>query len=156
MEIGTAIIGLLSLVGGGFIAYLGGWDTSLEFLFVFMILDIITGVLVSIVFGKSHNTKSGRYSSRAFLKGIIGKILILCIVVLAFGIGSILGIDYIRDTVVLFFVFNEAMSIIENAECMGLPIPQKLRKALDVFYEEIDPHDDPDEKDDDAQSVKKV
>jgi toxin secretion/phage lysis holin len=133
----AAITAILSAIGGGLISYLGGWDSELEFLLVFIVLDILTGTLSSLLFGKSKHTKSGRFASRAFYRGLATKVCILCIVVVSVGLDRILGIDYVRDTVVLFFIFNEAMSILENAECMGLPIPLKLRKMLDVFWEEM-------------------
>lgn len=142
METGTAIATVLSLIGGGLISYLGGWDTSLEFLFVFIILDMLTGTLSSIVFGKSKHSKSGHFSSRVFTKGVASKIGILCLVVVAVGLDRLLGIHYIRDTVILFFVFNEMMSILENAECMGLPIPNILRKTIDIYYSKIQSTDD--------------
>lgn len=156
METGTAIATVLSLIGGGLISYLGGWDTSLEFLFVFIILDILTGTLSSIVFGKSKHSRSGHFSSRVFTKGVVSKIGILCLVVVAVGLDRLLGILYIRDTVVLFFVFNEMMSILENAECMGLPIPNILRKTMDVYYSKIQNTDDENDPKSTAEnSVKK-
>ena len=41
-----------------------------------------------------------------------------------------LGIPAIREIVIMFFAVNEALSILENAGAMGLPLPEKLKQAL--------------------------
>lgn len=44
-----------------------------------------------------------------------------------------LGTNYIRTTAVVAFIVNEAISIIENAGLMGIPIPQSLMSAIDIL-----------------------
>ena len=45
---------------------------------------------------------------------------------------------YIRDAVVIAFIANESISIIENAGLMGVPIPGVIAKAIDVLKKESD------------------
>ena len=44
-----------------------------------------------------------------------------------------LGTTVIRDAVVIAFVANETISIVENAGLMGVPIPAAITKAIDVL-----------------------
>ena len=45
----------------------------------------------------------------------------------------IMGSDFIRDAVVIAFIANETISIIENAGLMGVPIPAAITRAIDVL-----------------------
>ena len=40
---------------------------------------------------------------------------------------------FIKDGVVIAFMANETISIIENAGLMGIPIPTVIIKAIDVL-----------------------
>ena len=40
---------------------------------------------------------------------------------------------YIKDAVIIAFVANESISIIENAGLMGVPVPGVIAKAIDVL-----------------------
>ena len=61
------IIGII----GSFISYLfGGWNTMIQTLLLFMILDYLTGIIVAGVFHKSSKSASGALSSKAGLKGL--------------------------------------------------------------------------------------
>ena len=48
------------------------------------------------------------------------------------------GTTYIRDMVILAFVANEALSIIENAGLMGVPMPAVITKAVDMLQQDKD------------------
>ena len=41
--------------------------------------------------------------------------------------------SFVRDAVIIGFIANEVISIIENAGLMGLPIPAALTKAVDIL-----------------------
>ena len=43
------------------------------------------------------------------------------------------GANFIRDAVVIAFIANEAISILENAGLMGVPIPVVITRAIDVL-----------------------
>ena len=44
-----------------------------------------------------------------------------------------MGSNFIRDAVVIAFIANETISIIENAGLMGIPIPAVITKAIEVL-----------------------
>ena len=128
---------LIAGVVGGFIAtLLGGWDSALATLVVFMGIDFVTG-LVTAVMGKSKHSDSGLLNSKAGWIGLAKKFCILLMVVVGVRIDILLGTTYIRDTVCISFCLNELLSIIENATLMGIPFPPVIKKAIDVLQTKI-------------------
>lgn len=127
---------LCSIVGvvGGFIASLfGGWDTGIATLIIFMAVDFFSGLVVAGVFHKSKKIESGTLASGAGWKGLCKKCMTLLFVLLAYRLDLIIGTDYIRNTVIIGFIANELISIVENAGLMGLPLPAVLSKAIDIL-----------------------
>ena len=113
---------LLSLVVNLF----GGWDTALETLILFMGIDWFTGeILLPVVFKKSPKSKSGTCR-----KGMV-----LLFVLIAVRLDLLMGTSYLRDTVCIAFIANEAVSIVENAGLMGIPIPEVICKTIEVLEE---------------------
>ena len=128
--------GILTAVGaaGSIIASLfGGWDTALVTLIIFVGVDYLTGLIVAGVFHNSEKTASGTLESRAGWKGLCRKGMTLLIVIIAHRLDLMLGTTVIRDAVVIAFVANETISIVENAGLMGVPIPAAITKAIDVL-----------------------
>lgn len=137
--------GILTMVGiaGGFISALfGGWDTALLTLIIFMGVDYITGLVVAGVFHNSPKTGTGTLESRAGWKGLCRKGVTLLVVLVACRLDAVLGSTFIRDSVVIAFIANETISIIENAGLMGVPIPSAIRKAIDVLTEKEEESED--------------
>lgn len=116
----VSVIG--GIVGGALIALLGGWDQLIVALIILMILDYITGVLQSI-YNKELSSKIG-------FKGLLKKVLILCVVAVSVVIEKDLGVQAIREVVIMFFACNEGISVLENATKMGIPLPKKLQDVL--------------------------
>jgi len=136
-----AIHTLIGLVGAAFAALFGGWDMGLQVLVTFMVVDYITGLVVAGVFHKSGKTESGRLESRAGFKGLCRKGMELALVLVGTCLDHYTGNSFIRDAVVITFAVNEALSILENAALMGVPIPQTLKKVLEVMQKGGDAHD---------------
>lgn len=109
-------------LGGIIVSLLGGLDKIIVALLILMLLDYITGLIKSF-YNKELSSKIG-------FKGLLKKVLILVIVAVAVIAEQHLGIPAVREIVIMFFAVNEAISILENASQMGLPIPIKLKKAL--------------------------
>jgi len=130
--------GAVGVVGGIVTNLLGGWDSALSALFICIILDYVTGLMVAGVFKKSPKTKNGALESRVGLKGLIRKIVMIVLVVAAHRLDILTGANYIRYTVIIGFICNEVISLIENAGLMGIPIPSVLTKAIDVLKNEED------------------
>ena len=127
---------LYSLVGvvGGFVAMaFGGWSDALITLIVFMALDYVTGLIVAGIFKKSKKSENGALESRAGFKGLCRKGVALMIVLVAVRLDIIMHTTYIKDAVIIAFVANESISIIENAGLMGVPVPSVIAKAIDVL-----------------------
>ena len=91
------------------------------------------GLVVAGVFHKSGKSETGALESRAGWKGICRKGVTLLIVLIACRLDLVMGSNYIRDAVVIAFILNETISIIENAGLMGIPIPAVITKAVDVL-----------------------
>ena len=121
------------VVGGVIVTQLGGWDKWLETLVLFMILDYITGLIVAGVFHNSTKTESGALESRAGWKGICRKCGILLAVLVACRLDLLLGITYTRSAVIVGFIINETISIMENLGLMGLPFPDAIQKAIELL-----------------------
>lgn len=123
----------IGLVGAWAAALLGGWNTALGTLIIFMATDFIMGLIVAGVFRKSKKTESGTLSSRAGFKGLCKKVVILLFVLIAHRLDLVIGTDYIRNTVIIGFMANELISIVENAGLMGVPLPKVIIKAIEVL-----------------------
>lgn len=64
------------------------------------------------------------------IKGIIKKVLILIVVGIAVLLEMNLGVPAVREIVMMFFICNEGISLLENIAQMGLKIPDKLKDVL--------------------------
>ena len=65
-----------------------------------------------------------------FFAGRMGQIL--AYVLVGAQLDSLMGTEYVRDAVCIGFICNEALSIIENAGLMGMPLPEILLKARKI------------------------
>ena len=124
---------LIGIIGGACASLLGGWSTSLQYLMLAMIIDYISGLTVAGVSHNSKKTKNGALESRVGWKGLCRKIFTLSFIVIARGIDVYLGVDYVKNAVVIGFFTNEVISIIENMGLMGVPMPVIVTKAVDLL-----------------------
>ena len=106
---------------------------ELIILLTLMVIDLITGTLVSAVWHKSSKTKSGKLSSRVMFKGIVKKLLTLVIVVIAYQLDILLNIDIIRYIVIISLIIEEILSIIETIALTGIQVPAIITKGLDIL-----------------------
>lgn len=125
--------GAVGVVGGIVAKVLGGWDNGLATLFICIVLDYLTGLIVAGVFKNSPKTSNGALESHTGLKGLFRKITMIIFVAVAYRLDILLNTEYIRYTVIIGFICNEVISLIENAGLMGVPIPAVLTKAIDVL-----------------------
>ena len=136
--------GVIFTVAGGLISALttlvGGWDAGLITLCIVMAVDYITGIIVAGVFHKSKKTDSGGLNSHIGWQGICRKGVTFLIVIIACRLDGLIGATYIRDTVVIAFILNEILSVLENAGLMGIPIPEALMKGIDILKSKIGEH----------------
>jgi toxin secretion/phage lysis holin len=130
------IAAYVGVLGGAAAALLGGWDGVLAALLGLMAVDYITGLLVAGVFHRSGKTQSGTLSSDAGFRGLCKKGVMLLLVLVGARMDELLGLHVIRSGVAMAFVANELISILENAALMGVPVPEMLRRALDLVQTE--------------------
>ncbi|MEG0764608.1 MAG: phage holin family protein [Pseudoflavonifractor sp.] len=135
----TAALAVLAAVGSVASAALGGWDAALQTLLIFMATDCATGLMVAGVFKRSGKSEGGRLDSRAGFKGLCKKGAELILVLVAVRLDGLLGdAQYARMAVMLFFIGNEGLSVLENLGLMGVPYPAFIRNALEVMREQGD------------------
>lgn len=134
----NGILAGLAVFGSFAANALGGWDASLQVLIALMVADYITGVLVAAVWHKSTKSQSGALDSKAGFKGILKKGMILVLVWLGVLLDNATGASYIRTAIVIFFVGNEGISLLENVGLMGVPYPSFLKKALEALHDQGD------------------
>jgi toxin secretion/phage lysis holin len=130
---------------GSFVAnQLGGWDAALIVLIGMMAIDYLTGLAVGAVFHKSPKTASGRLVSAECFKGLIRKCTTLLFVWIGAMLDQVIGAEYVRTAITLFFIASEGLSILENTALMGIPYPAFLKRMLEVMKEKNDGGDDSD------------
>lgn len=126
---------LAGVVGGIVASYFGGWDTALTTLLIFMAIDFVSGLALSGVFHRSTKTDGGALSSEIGSKGLSKKGMVLLIVLVATQLDAITGTNFLRDATITAYIVVEVISIIENAGLMGVPIPKRLKSAIEVLKE---------------------
>ena len=120
---------VLAVISTGLIYLLGGLDIAMTCLLIAIILDYVSGML------KAFITK--QVSSKIGFNGILKKVSILLVVMLAVLIDRVTGeTGAIRTLVVYYFVANEGLSVLENLGQAGVPIPQSIKKALKALKKE--------------------
>lgn len=129
----NAICTGVGVVGSIIASMFGGWTASLTTLLIFMGIDYATGLIVAGVFHASTKTETGTLESRAGMKGLIRKAMILLFVLIGFRLDLAMGVTYIKDAVCIGFIANELISIVENAGLMGIPIPTIITNAIDIL-----------------------
>lgn len=110
-------------IAGGLIAFLYGELTMAFLTLVALIcIDFITGLM--------HAYLEHDLDSKTCAKGIAKKVYILALVAVGHLVDGAINADICMSMVTFFYIANEAMSIIENAGRIGLPIPEKLTEVL--------------------------
>lgn len=138
MEVKNSILAGLATVGAFLSGALGGWDAPLALLVALMAADYLTGLLVAAVWQRSDKSVTGALDSKASFQGLVKKGMVLLLVWLGVLLDEAVGTAYVRMAVVLFFVGNEGLSLLENLGQMGLPFPAFLRRALEALQEQGD------------------
>ena len=128
---------IISSLGTILINIIGKPTDELMILLLLMVIDLITGTLVSAIWHKSSKTKSGKLSSRVMFKGIVKKILTLVIVVIAYQLDILLNIDMIRYIVIISLIIEEVLSVIETIALTGIQVPTIISKGLDILERRI-------------------
>lgn len=129
---------IFGVIGSAIASFFGGWDAGLATLLIFMCLDYVSGLIVAGVFKNSPKTDTGSLESKAGWKGLCRKSMTLIFVLIAYRVDLVIGTNYIRDTVIIGFIVNELISLIENAGLMGVPLPAVITKAIDILQKKAE------------------
>lgn len=125
-----AIFDMVAATIGAALGFLFGEVTGLFWaLIAFMALDYVTGIINAVV--------SKKLSSTVGFKGLAKKFVILIFVAVGHIIDNYIlgGTPAIMSAVMLFYLANEGISIIENAAKLGLPVPKKLVDIMEQLKE---------------------
>ena len=108
---------------------LGGFDVAIQCLLVAIVIDYVSGLI------KAFVTKT--LSSQIGARGLLKKVAILLVVMLAVLIDRVTGESgAIRTLVIYYFVANEGLSITENLAQAGVPMPKIIKDALKALKKE--------------------
>lgn len=122
---------IFSILGTFFLFLFGDYDFLLKAILTLMLLDYITGICKSFV-KKKVNSSIGA-------KGIIKKVVYLCIITISVILDKILNTNGgLRTIVITSFIFNEILSILENSSEMGIKIPQVIYNSLEKLKQNED------------------
>ena len=134
LNIKAACLAFIGAAGSIITHWMGGFDPLLQALIAFMAVDFITGWLAAAVFKCSKKTESGRLSSAAGFRGLVKKGCVLLMIVVAVHLDGLLGTNSLtRDAIIIAFILNELLSILENMGKMGVKLPDVLTNALELL-----------------------
>ncbi|ADY54500.1 toxin secretion/phage lysis holin [Syntrophobotulus glycolicus DSM 8271] len=110
---------------GTLLAWLvGGFDYLVQTLVIFIIIDYLSGIAAAWLM-KELNSQKG-------LRGIVKKIFLLSLVVVAQQLDQVVGSNgFLRNAVLYTLIANETISILENCGRIGIPIPKAFYSALE-------------------------
>ena len=129
---------ILAAVGGAVVSFFTGLPPIIWVLLAVMTIDFITGVICGLM-GKSKKTETGGISSNAAFKGLMKKMLIILVVLLAalldkaVSMGTGISFEAVAGATCLWFIASEGFSILENVASMGVPVPKILLQALEIM-----------------------
>ena len=96
----------------------------IHFFILSIIFDILTGNLKNIL-GKNRNLDSS-----IGIKGLIKHVIVLLLVLTIYPYLSSLNFSTYANSIVIFYIFNYVVSIMENLNEMGIKLPKELKKYL--------------------------
>ena len=120
------IIKFISTAFGACVVYLlGGADLMLTTLFIFLVVDYITGIFKGI--------KNRDLNSDTGWRGLMKKTGVMLGVITATQLDKLTGGDVFRSGTITFFTINEGISIIENLSILGVEFPDFMLKFLKAW-----------------------
>jgi len=110
-------------------ALFGGWDALTMALAGLMAADYLSGLIAAAI--------EGQLDSRVGWKGALRKALMLLVIAAAALADTAAGLSGhpLRAAVCLYYIGNEGISLLENLNCSGVPIPEVLAKHFTQMRE---------------------
>ncbi len=109
----------------GLKSFCGGFDGLFYTLTILICINLLSELMCNVI--------KKVFLLRICLKSIFRKILILLLV----GIANMLDVhifnytQFLRNAVLLFYIYHTGISILQNATYLELPLPPKLKTAID-------------------------
>jgi toxin secretion/phage lysis holin len=126
---------MLAAAGAGVLNYIGSWSSHILTLSILMAVDFAIGLAMPVFAGKSKKSAAGKIESRYCRRGLIKKGVMLLVVYVSYLLGNAADVRFLADAVTVAFILNEAVSILEHAAVMGVPIPAVLSRALNAIHD---------------------
>lgn len=113
----------------------GGWSSVLSMLTIILALELFTGILKGY---KNHDL-----DSRKLRYGLLTKLAIFVVIIMANFADRIAGTGSTFTTIaVMYYIGLESVSILENLEQMGVPIPKAITKHFSQMRDKDNEEDD--------------
>lgn len=122
----------VAIVGAAVTPLIGGVTPLMITLLYIMVFDMVSGILCGIS-GVSHKSQTGRLNSSVMFEGIVKKAAVFVVVGVGYQLERATGIGAVRDGVVLMYICEEGLSCIENIGLLGVPIPDAIKRAIDIL-----------------------
>ena len=129
---------ILAAISGAVVSFFTEMPPLVWILIAVMSMDFITG-LICAALGKSKKTENGYIASHAAFEGLMKKVLIIFVVLLAaaldFAVSKSAGIEFsaVMGATCLWFIASEGFSILENVASLGVPVPKILLSLLEIM-----------------------
>ena len=142
---------IIAAIGGWLGYFLGGCDGLLIALVAFVAIDYITGMMAARKEAVEHpGDPNYGWSSKKGFNGIVKKVAIFAVITVAISLDYLIAVATAQLgmappqmaifglLVVVWFLLNEMLSIIENSGRMGADIPDWLTKYIAILKGKID------------------
>ena len=146
------LLEILAAIGGAIASFFVNMPPLVWILIGVMSLDFVTGLICGMM-GKSKKTENGYLASHEAFKGLMKKMLIIFVVVLAacldyaVSVGAGIQFEAVMGATCLWFIASEGLSILENVASMGVPVPKILLNLLEIMRQK---GDGPEQKNEEA------
>lgn len=124
-KITISVILLIILIVALGLSLFYGLNIPIKILLVCMLADYLIGIAMAV----SGNSKHGKLTSHVGYTGLVKKSVMIFIVVIMGLLEQLLNINFLQKTITVAFIFNEVVSILENAEILGISI-NSISKVL--------------------------
>ncbi|GBU21088.1 hypothetical protein R80B4_00977 [Fibrobacteres bacterium R8-0-B4] len=119
-------------------------------LVILIMFDYFCGLAIPLLWRKAKPGRTARPSSRIGLKGLFKKGFMLALVLIGWHLDKALHMDFIAEGLIICFIVNELLSIVEHSRVIGLKIPV-VDKVIMLLREKIN---NADVKDDGNHNLK--
>ena len=137
------VLEILSAIGGAIASFFVNMPPLVWILIAVMTMDFVTGLICGAM-GRSKKTENGYLASHAAFEGLMRKVLIIFVVLLAAALdaavskGAGIQFEAVVGATCLWFIASEGLSILENVASMGVPVPKILLKLLEIMKQKGD------------------